>query len=181
MMVSLSKGINLNRESEAQKAFKLAVYLFAVGEVAPARDLVSSFAFDIPYSEKSGVWAIKKEALAFLAFMATQHQQADLARKPVDEIFVSNPNIDIDDTDWVFEQAIDQIEYYKPREAWNPSLLHDLTLNEKITGHFSTIAELAFPFVCATLLPTKNEELASALEKIITAELGWLRLELQND
>lgn len=180
-MVSLSKGVNLNRETEAQKALKLAIYLFAVGEVAPARDLLSSFAFDISYSEKSGVWAIKKEALAFLAFIAIQDQLADAARELVNEIFASNPNIDIDDTDWIFEQAMDEIDYYKPRETWSPSLLQDLTLNEKITGHFSTIAELAFPFVCATLLPTKNEELASALEKIIIADLGWLRLELQND
>lgn len=179
--IANSEGININRETEAQKALKLAIYLFSVGEVAPARDLVGSFASDISYSEKSAVWAIRKEALAFLAFMAIKDQQTDAAKTLVNEIFASNPNIDIDDTDWIFEQAIDEIGYYKPRETWSLSLLHDLTLNERITGHFSTIAELVFPFVCATLLPTKNEELASTLENIIVAELGWLRLELQSD
>lgn len=181
LIKSLSAGINLNQEAESRKALELATYLYSIGEVKRASELLGSFAFDMAYSENSGAWAIKKEALALLAFINIASHETDEATRIVHEIFESNPNLDINDIDWIFEQAIDDIDYYKPRESWPPGLLRDLTEKERITGHFSAISEMIFPFVCGILLSVGVEGLTKKLENIISAEFEWLRLEFQND
>lgn len=181
LIKSLNAGINLNREADSSKALELAIYLYSIGEKNQARDLLESFAFDMFYSEKSGAWAIKKEALAFLAFINIASQEAEEAARIVHEIFESNPYLDINDIDWIFEQAVNDIEYYKPKESWHPDVLQELTQKERITGHFSEISEMIFPYVCGVVLSVSDEGLTKTLEKIILAELEWLRLELKND
>jgi|GEM_PF-5073659 len=181
LIKSLSSGINLNREAESKKALELATYLYSIGDVKPARELLESFAFDMTYSEKSSAWGVKKEALALLAFIEFATKNTEEATRIVRGIFDSNPNLDIDDIDWIFEQAIDDIEYYEPRESWQPDILRELTEKERILGHFSAISEMVFPYVCGSLLSASKEGFTKELEKIILAEFGWLRLELKDD
>ncbi|MCX2781523.1 hypothetical protein OQJ46_00785 [Microbulbifer thermotolerans] len=165
LVKSLSAGINLNREADSGKALELSIYLYSVGEAIKARELLASFAFDMFYSEKSGAWGTKKEDLAFLAFLYTESNEIDEAIRIVQEIFESNPNLDINDIDWVFEQAIDDIEYYEPRESWHPDVRNGLTKKERITGYFSQIRDMIFPYVCGILLSAGREEITKTLEK----------------
>lgn len=181
LIKSLSAGINLNREAEAGKALELSIYLYSVGNTNQARELLEGFAFDMFYSEKSGAWGTKKEALAFLALIHIESQEIDKAQRIIHELFESNPNLNINDIDWVFEQAIDDIEYYQPRESWHTDVLHDLTQKERIIGHFSQIREMIFPYVCGVLLSAGGEVIIKNLEKIIRSELEWLRSEFQDD
>ena len=181
LIKSLSAGINLNREAESGKALELSIYLYSVGDKNQARDLLGSFAFDMFYSEKSGAWGTKKEALAFLAYIYIESEETDKATRIIHELFESNPNLDLNDIDWVFEQAIDDTEYYQPRESWNTKVLNDLTKKERITGHFSQVREMIFPYVCGILLSAGGEGIIKNLEKIILSELEWLRSELQDD
>lgn len=179
LVKSLSKGISINRHADAERAVELAVYLYAVGERGSSIKLLRSFAFDMYYSETSGAWEMKQQAMSFLAYMLILENEQDRAKEIIIELVNSNPNFDITDIDWIFNNAADDIDFYGPLDCWTPNL--DLTKKELTQGFYSLAAGLMFPFLLATLFRDDQEELRKAAKGIIERELECLKKELMND
>lgn len=179
LVSSLTGGININQCKDTDRAVELATYLYAINDYKVAVELLKSFAYDITYSEKSGVWGSKQNAMALLAYSVLRQGLEAEAKEILIEIFESNPNIHTDETEWIIEDASEDITYYEPKDNWPVDL--ELTNKEITLGHYSTLAQFTFPYLVSKVIRKDDKRIYEPFSEIINTELQYLQEELKND
>lgn len=169
---TLSKGINLNKSKDVERACQFAILLYSANFEDDAISLVCSFARDIEYSEKSGAWIGKEIGLSLVAYHHFINGNKNEAKSILCEIFDSNPNLDLKNTDWVIERLEDDIECYTPKSEW-PDDIRNMRQNA-ILGHTSTIASMIFNFLTCLFFCDAPQNFLSKAEKILKQEFQEL-------
>ena len=170
---TLSKGINLNRAKDVDRACEFSILLYSAEFADDAMSLLKSFVYDIEYSERSGAWSGKEVGLSLIAYYYLINKQISVARDAVSEIFSSNPNFDINDIDWVLPRLEDEISDYTPRSEWP----EEVRMNKQnaILGHSSCIAYMIFSFIVSKVILGDSSGITMKAEVIIKNELAGLK------
>ena len=175
----MASGININLCKDVDQAVELAIYLYSVQEFEGCIELLQSFANDIKYSERSGVWGSKQDTMALLAYAVLNQSKEAAAHKVLIDLFESNPNIQLNDTDWIIEDAIDDMSHYVPKDNWDSDL--KLTKNEMTAGHCSALKQFIFPYLISRIIRKDDNAISEPFNDVIKTELQYLRDELETN
>ena len=170
---TLSNGINLNHTKDVERACELSILLFSSGHEDDSGSLLNSFAYDIEYKENSGAWLGKQVGLSLIAYQLMMDGEIDKAKDIVSQVFTSNPNLDIGDTDWVMGRLEDDVYFYSPRSEWPEDLRKDR--QNAILGLSSNISAMIFNFVTCKLVRKDTSEMVEKAGEIIMQDFAELR------
>ena len=180
LISSLSKQFSTTRAKDVDKAVELAIYLYVLDDSKKTpTDLLESFTGEVTDSNRSAVWASKRDAMSLQSYIALNNSQKKEAERILNDLFQSNTNYEIDDTNWIIDEGMEELSYYEPLEESAHDL--NLTKKEKTLGYYSNIVTFLFPFLVSRLIRNDSKNTWSRFEKVIGTELSLLAKELKND
>lgn len=174
LLDSVSKGFDIDRSRDLEKAIELATYLQVLGNGSDFNEFLESFIYDIRYSDKSYAWAHKCDGLSLLAYDSELKGDQEKELKAVD--IVASKNFDKNDVSWLVDNASDELEYNElDNESYN-RIKDSLTLREKTQGHYSKIVKFCYYYQLVKFFSSaSNDDLITEIRRVIEDERRRLR------
>ncbi|MEF2484742.1 hypothetical protein [Vibrio mimicus] len=173
---SIQKQFYPNKDADFEKAKRVIMCLFALGETNLALEFGQKFVFDMNESFKGYQLGNKMQGLAILAYLYKNNNMLEESNEILVKYISLNKFFSSGDNLWFIEQAASDVEYYYYKKELLSQVEFKPTKNDFMLGYCSELwAAVEYYSVIEFIDKCTNEELLKLLSKVIESERSSLK------
>ncbi|ELA9461235.1 TPA: hypothetical protein O4H68_004752 [Vibrio alginolyticus] len=173
---SIQKQFNPNKNADFEKAKRVIMCLFALGETKLALEFGQKFVFDMNESLKGYQLGNKMQGLAILAYLYKNNNMLEEANETLVKYISLNKFFSSGDNLWFIERAASHMEHYYYNKELYSQVEFKPTKNDFMLGYCSELwVTVEYYSAIEFFDKYANEELLKLLSEVIESEKSSLK------